>query len=341
MSDGFAEEPPSTARPTRPPAEANGGGDREELLTLYRMLAEAVAQVEMNYAGSVDRRKLFESAIEGMLGELDPYSRYLGPEELAKYQQRFASPRKETPNATVFGSKRDADGKWVYRVREQPRIAYVGVASFNGSTAEELSRALDVLKRRGVDGLVLDLRSNAGGLLTAAVDAADLFLSKGAIVTTQGRNTKRRAWNASPGGRCENLPLAVLVDRYSASGAEVVAAALQDNRRATVVGERTWGKGSVQNVFEIDGGRSAMKLTTASYHRPSGINIHRFPGFTEEDAWGVSPTPRWRLSVEDEERRGVMKRRASLLAEGEGAGEPVVDRQLDSAVKAVLERLAP
>ena len=83
--------------------------------------------------------------------------------------------------------------------------------------------------------------------------------------------------------------MVVLVNRYSASASEIVSACLQDHKRAVVIGERTWGKGSVQNVIELEGGKSALKLTTASYHRPSGKNIHRFPDAKETDEWGVMP----------------------------------------------------
>src|SRR5581483_5906566 len=99
----------------------------------------------------------------------------------------------------------------------------------------------------------------------------------------EGRNTEPRVWQAHPDDTFAGFPMAVLVNRFSASSSEIVAACLQDHKRAIVVGERTWGKGSVQNVVELEGGRSALKLTTASYKRPSGKNIHRFPNAKESD----------------------------------------------------------
>jgi carboxyl-terminal processing protease len=96
--------------------------------------------------------------------------------------------------------------------------------------------------------------------------------------------------------------MAVLINRYSASASEIVAAALQDHKRAVVVGERSYGKGSVQNIIQMENGASALKLTTASYWRPSGKNIHRFPESKETDEWGVKPSPGFEVEMKDEER---------------------------------------
>ena len=145
------------------------------------------------------------------------------------------------------------------------------------------------LKNQDIKGLVLDLRFNPGGLLTSAIEVSDLFISEGRIVSTEGRNSEARVWDAHAPGTFDGFPMAVLVNRYSASASEIVAACLQDHQRAIVIGERTWGKGSVQNVIEMEGGKSALKLTTAGYKRPNGKNIHRFPDASEKDEWGVAP----------------------------------------------------
>ncbi|MEM6329638.1 MAG: S41 family peptidase [Planctomycetota bacterium] len=333
-------EPLPADTPSQPPgANARPRAEADEYLELYGMFAEAVTRVELSYAKPVDRRRLVESAIRGMLAELDPYSAYLGPEQLSRYEQKFTPPGNRRPEPTVAGVGRDAAGGWRYAVHERPRVACVAVASFRQTTAGELRDAVRAVQASGAAGLILDLRSNPGGLLTAAVDVADLFLEAGVIVSTQGRGTEPRAWNATAGGAVTGLPLAVLVDRRTASGAEVVAAALQDNGRAVVVGERTWGKGSVQNVFEIADGQAAVKITTATYFRPSGVNIHRFPGMGDEAAWGVSPDQAWTLAVTGGERQAVASRRSALLA-GQPAGEPPNDRQLQLAVRAVLDRIA-
>ena len=126
---------------------------------------------------------------------------------------------------------------------------------------------------KGLRGLVLDLRSNPGGLLTSAVQIADDLLDKGGIVSTRGRNpVADTSFNATPGDRMRGAPVVVLVDAGSASASEVLAAALRDNQRAQIVGSRTFGKGSVQTVLPLDNG-DAVKLTTARYYTPSGKSI--------------------------------------------------------------------
>ncbi len=313
------------------------GIDRQEYFELYQMLAEAVAQVEMNYAHPVERRQLFESAIQGMLADLDPYSAYLSPEKLKRYQNRFQRNGASSNRETVIGVARSEGGAWRFVARDQPLIGYAAVISFTQSTPQELRAIVQQLVDQEARALVLDLRWNAGGLLSAAVDTADLFLTQGTIVATEGRNTKRRTWRASQRDSFVDLPLVVIVNHQSASGAEVVAAALQDNGRATVVGQRTWGKGSVQNVIEIAEGRGAIKLTTASYFRPSGANIHRFPGYGSEDAWGVRPAAKWRCRLSATEAEAILKQRNAWMADHnvESDVATVVDRQLQLAIQAI------
>ena len=125
-------------------------------------------------------------------------------------------------------------------------------------------RWLTSLGEDGMRGLVLDLRWNPGGLLKTAIEVSDMFLSTGTIVSTQGRNIRRQVWEATS-DNSENVPLVVLVNQFSASASEIVAAALQDHDRAIVIGQQTFGKASVQNVVELEEGRSALKLTTGSY----------------------------------------------------------------------------
>ena len=143
-----------------------------------------------------------------------------------------------------------------------------------------------------IDGLILDLRYNRGGLLEAARDVCDMLLDKG-----DDRHDSRPAqqllvkeYEAEPGVELPaGVPIVVLVDRLSASASEIVAAALQDNHRAVVAGQRTWGKGTVQNVIKLEGGKSAIRLTVGSYHRPSGKEIHKWKGAKDSDDWGVRP----------------------------------------------------
>ena len=156
----------------------------------------------------------------------------------------------------------------------EPGYGYVRINSFQADTGADFQRHLDKLQANGkLQGLVLDLRSNPGGLLTSAVQVADDLLEKGNIVTTRGRIAISDAkFDATPGDRLQGAPLVVLVDAGSASASEVLAGALRDNNRARVIGSRTFGKGSVQTVLPLDNGDS-VKLTTARYYTPSGKSI--------------------------------------------------------------------
>ena len=154
-------------------------------------------------------------------------------------------------------------------------IGYVRMLQFGEETAADLQAALDTLKEQKVRALVLDLRSNPGGLLTAAVDVAQKFLKRGQlIVFTRGRdNRMERAYYARARETFPAVPMAVLINGFSASASEIVAGALQDNKRAILLGEKSFGKGSVQSVLPQEGG-TAIRLTTAKYYTPSERVIH-------------------------------------------------------------------
>jgi carboxyl-terminal processing protease len=173
------------------------------------------------------------------------------------------------------------------------KIAYVRLIQFNEPTADELSKALDELQKHGMQALVLDLRNNPGGLLNSAVDVCAQFLPPNTkVVSTQGRvASQQREYTTSGGAKDRpNFPMAVLVNEGSASGAEIVCGALKDLHRAIVVGETTFGKGSVQNVMQLPDG-SALRFTTAKYYTPSKQVIH---------GNGVTPNIRVPMSVEQE-----------------------------------------
>jgi carboxyl-terminal processing protease len=156
----------------------------------------------------------------------------------------------------------------------EPGYGYVRISTFQADTGADFQSNLDKLQANGkLKGLVLDLRSNPGGLLISAVQVADDLLEKGNIVSTRGRIAiSDSKFDATPGDRLQGAPLVVLVDAGSASAAEVLAGALRDNKRARVIGSRTFGKGSVQTVLPLDNGDS-VKLTTARYYTPSGKSI--------------------------------------------------------------------
>jgi carboxyl-terminal processing protease len=197
----------------------------------------------------------------------------------------------------VLGDQRKAENlrAWDFMLDKQNKIGYVRLSNFSKNASKELREAVEELQRDGVRGLIIDLRNNPGGLLKEAREVSDLFLTEGRIVSTKGRNHKEEIYDAKPEGTlllpAQKYPMVVLVNKYSASASEIVAAALQDHNRAVIIGERTYGKGSVQNIIEMHQGSdmSALKLTTASYWRPSGKNIHRFPDSKDSDDWGVRP----------------------------------------------------
>jgi carboxyl-terminal processing protease len=152
------------------------------------------------------------------------------------------------------------------------RIAYLRLESFRTGAASATAQILRRLERDGASATVLDLRGNPGGLLAQAVAVSSLFLSRGAITSIEGAHLPRVVYRATGGPAEPGLPLAVLVDRWSASAAEIVAAALRDNGRATLVGESTFGKGLVQTLRPLPNG-GALKLTTARYLTPRGTDI--------------------------------------------------------------------
>jgi carboxyl-terminal processing protease len=263
--------------------------------------------------------------------------------------------REEILVPSVLGDTRDADGRWIFFLEDHPRIAYLRIATFGERTAEELDAALEAITERGFDALVLDVRNNPGGYLNAAIHTVDRFLESGTIVTVRGRDQEiRERREATSAGTYDGFPLVVLANRYSASASEIIAASLQDHQRAIVVGERTYGKGTVQNVIPIAGGQSDLKLTTAYYWRPSGKKIHRRPDASQKDGreaesaeWGVSPNEGYEVKLSDEEFKKLFEWRHARdhrngnapppqvnTSEGEKESEgAVADRQLEKAVE--------
>ncbi|MEW4566257.1 S41 family peptidase [Tautonia sp. JC769] len=401
---------------------------KDELMELYGVFIDAVEQVESNYVREVSRRELLESALQGMLQDLDPHSTYYSESEWKTFQRTFegsfsgigiqvevdakskrlkvlapligtpayqagilagdlilevdgestegitqdkavemlqgrpgtsvtltvlhpGSEKSETLDVTreviasesVLGVDRRADDTWEYFLDPEAKIGYIRVSSFYQTTAADIRRAMEQLQGEGMRGLILDLRTNPGGLLSAAVEVSDLFVDGGVIVSTKGRNTRERRFMANGSGTYGEFPMVILVNSHSASAAEIVSACLQDAGRAKVAGERSFGKGSVQNIIPLEGGASFLKLTVESYFRPSGGNIHKFPDMTDEDEWGVSPDEGLEIELSPEEyvrwelarrRKDVTSRIARRVVEEDQAdGEVPPDRQLDKALE--------
>lgn len=252
---------------------------------------------------------------------------------------------------TVLGDSHGPEGRWDFQLTGEPGVGYIRVTSFSEETAKELEAALGSLEKQSLRGLILDLRDNPGGLLQAAVEVSDMFLDDGIIVSTRGRDgVARENYTAQRDGTHRGFPMTLLVNHFSASASEITAAALQDHGRATIVGERTWGKGSVQNVIPLEDGNSALKLTIASYWRPNGRNIHRLSKAKDEDEWGVRPDPGCEIVLEDaEELRAKYEARRARDILNPAARNPAADDatiperhdpQLKKAIDVLKERMA-
>ena len=318
-----------------------------QALEQARLLAEVLDLVKQDYVESVDDAVLLDSAIRGMVSDLDPHSQYLdaaeyrdirasttgtytgigievddvdgtvtvvapiagspaaragirrgdevvavnGTEiEAGNLRQTIGQLRGRAGSHVTLTVQRDDEGAVDYEMRRQriqvasvhkellgPALGYVRVSQFTENTSTELGRAVDELQHQSdgmLDGLVLDLRNNPGGVLDAAVEVSDLFLDSGLIVAADGRTEDARfTRSAHQGDVLDGANLVVLVNSGSASASEIVAGALQDHDRALVLGTATFGKGLVQTVMPLSRGR-AIKLTTSRYYTPSGDSIH-------------------------------------------------------------------
>ncbi|GAB3100036.1 S41 family peptidase [Lysobacter terrae] len=348
-TSAFAQQQPargSNPAPIEAPDVEDTSASKIPLDEIRRYVAVYNA-VKEAYVEPIDDKKLMQSAIRGLLFDLDPHSVYMEHDTAEQFDEasrgsyggvgvelqrqpdgtlRVIAPIDDTPAARAGIKAGDIitaiDGK-VFKpdegdtsgplrgdpgskvtltiVREdkpkpfdvtltretirivsvksrmlEPGYGYLRIASFQADTAADFDRRLDSLREQSggkLRGLVIDLRSNPGGLLTSAVQIADSLLEKGKIVSTRGRVPISDAeFSATPGDRSGAAPVVVLVDAGSASASEVLAGALRDNKRARIVGSRTFGKGSVQTVLPLDNGDS-VKLTTARYFTPSGKSI--------------------------------------------------------------------
>ncbi|MBA4017024.1 MAG: S41 family peptidase [Pirellula sp.] len=382
---------------------------------MFDVFKTAMSEIREHYlyADNVDERKLFEGAMRGMTGELDPYSGYSGYKETREFDeglhQEFGgigievnwnretktlsvmSPIVGTPAYeagimagdiitkindektedftdsddavnrikgkpgepvrltvihrgeteeheltlvrakikvdTVLGDRRNADGTWDYTLESDPAIGYVRITQFGDKTVDELGAALQQCRDKNVRGLILDLRNDPGGLLDAAYKVCDYFVSSGIIVTIRERGGRERERREATGAaQYTDWPMAVLVNQYSASASEIVSACLQDHHRAIVVGERSYGKGTVQTPIRLENGKSMMRLTIASYWRPSNENIHRAKGAKEEEKWGVQPDKGYEVKLDEKQLIDLLRHRRErdvLRRPGEKPAHPV------------------
>lgn len=228
--------------------------------------------------------------------------------------------REGTPEPFEVSIIRDTIKLTAVRARTEGRAVVLRITTFNDQTFPDLSAGLaEQVEAAGglenVNGIVLDLRNNPGGLLNQAVYVADAFLDAGEIVSTRGRDPAvGDRYNATPGDLVEGLPIVVLINGGSASASEIVAGALQDHRRAIVVGTQSFGKGSVQTVMPLQGD-GAMRLTTARYYTPSGRSIQSLgisPDIIVQQPIPVEPDPDATAEEEGPSFRGEVDLRGAL-----------------------------
>jgi carboxyl-terminal processing protease len=375
---------------TTQPRVFDGARAQAAAADTYRQLSlfgDVFERVRTDYVERPDDGKLIESAINGMLADLDPHSSYMDSKSFRDMQQqvrgefgglgievtmedgliKVVAPIDETPAAKAGIMANDiithfddepvqgltlnqavekmrgpvntkiklkvmrkgqdkpteiAITRDIIRVRSvRPRlegddVGFIRVSQFNEQTTEGLKKAIADLSTQGGDklkGFIIDLRNNPGGLLDQAISVSDAFLEKGEIVSTRGRNAEEtQRFNARAGDLTKAKPVIVLINGGSASASEIVAGALQDHRRATVIGTRSFGKGSVQTIIPLGSGNGALRLTTARYFTPSGRSIQ---------AKGISPDIEVLQDVPEElkartDTKGEASLRGHLKAEG-------------------------
>ncbi|MFH1707067.1 MAG: S41 family peptidase [Planctomycetota bacterium] len=375
-----APAPVPAAEPAPVKAEPVKDITNQELERKLELLVKVIDMVSKNYVDPINRERLVEGALRGIMAELDPHSNFLTKSDMAEMQidlkgelegigvyitldedriLTVITPIEDMPaykagilagdkileidgvstkGVTITDAVDKIRGKrgtlvklMVYHVdlkteetldvtRElipilsvkdvklvdpEAHIGYIRLTAFQSTSLDEMNKAVADLEAKGLEGLVLDLRDNGGGLLSSAIDLADLFLSKGVIVSVRGRPGTESMPPARASGKAAHTayPIAILVNGYSASASEILSAALRDNQRAILVGEKTYGKGSVQKLITLDDG-SGIKLTIQRYYTPEGISI---------DKTGIMPDVVEEMNIET--KVGILKQRRLELIE--------------------------
>jgi carboxyl-terminal processing protease len=262
-----------------------------------------------------------DNAVEKITGEQDTRVTLTIFRPSTRERLRFPLVRREIHLTTVRGVNRlpNDPQQWNYMLDREAGVAYVRLTGFNQDSQRELVEALTAAREQGMRGLILDLRHNPGGMLDTAVATVSLFLGGGEIVSTRGRSERPQRIEASGGAPFGDVPLVVLVNEASASASEILAGTLQDHGRAVVLGERTFGKGSVQRVLQVTR-EARLKLTTALYYLPSNRSPHRKP---DSETWGVDPD--WKLELTPKEFGKIVERenRAFVIhSESSGTSQP-------------------
>lgn len=238
-------------------------------------------------------------------------------------------------------------------VDQDAKIGYLRIIAFQGATRKDVLLSLAKLVDGGARAIIIDLRSNPGGLLHSATDIADAFVDrKKLLVTTKGRSREAKPTLSERDPIFGDIPVAVLIDGGSASASEILAGALRDHKKAVLIGTRSYGKGSVQSVEDLYDG-TVLKLTIAYYYTPSGRRIHRPKDAKAEDEWGLLPDIEVRLSHEErsvlaavqaEKYVNRLRRKAGDTAKASEASTKFKDRVLEKAkahLRAVLKQECP
>ncbi len=266
-------------------------------------------------------------------------------EDLSMERQEFFVPM-------VKGFDRNPDNSWDFWASKSEKIAYVRLTQFTPDCGEKMASILRELLAEGMKGFVFDLRFNPGGRLEEAKQIIDLFVKEGTIVSVKGRNRPSQTESAKPEGTLPDFPMVVLVNEHSASASEVVAGSLQDNGRATVVGARTYGKGSVQEVMPLDANAGELKITVAYWYLPSGKLVQRLKDAKE---WGVEPNID--IPMDDKHQAAVVEAQfkaermrvsttlpattqSTTQATTVPSTQEVTDIQMEKAIEVVREKLA-
>lgn len=260
-------------------------------------------------------------------------------------EKEFTMERARVRVESVYGVKRDKNDDWQFWLDEAAGVAYIRLTSFDPNSATDIENALVALRKTGkLKGLVLDLRFNPGGLLDIAIEICELFLPGGKVVTTKPRVGKEITYRAPGPGPFADLPVAVLINGQSASAAEIVSACLQDHDRATILGERSYGKGSVQSLSVLRGLGGQVKFTTARYFPPSDRNIDKLStGGKDDEEWGVKPDKGYEIKLTREQLRDCaefLRESEIIRAAGKENPKKFDDKQLAAAVKVLKDKIA-
>lgn len=247
---------------------------------------------------------------------------------------------------TALGVVREPDNTWNYLLDRDKKIAYLRISTLAGGTAHEVQGVIADLMDQEVRGLILDLRWCPGGWLTQAIAVAKTFLKDGLVARIESRRPTNENEYSADGDGIDDLPIVVLINGDTSGGAELIAAALQDNHRALIAGQRSFGKGSIQTMIALPIPDAELKFTSGSFIRPSGKPLHRFPDSKPSDDWGVRPDPGNELPISPDLGRQIrdwyllQALRPGSSSESLTIDDPEADPQRQAALRTLRAKLS-